>query len=117
MPRDGKKSLTVSEDTYETLRERKPETDTWDEFLEAGAKSVTPYPESIDSQLKADEQTRRHLEYIDTREDDLGFRHEIYFWPYGGMFLRLMNDELIQRENDQGIAPTKSNGNPVDGEQ
>ena len=102
MPRDGHSSLTVSDETFEVLKQHKPDRETWDEFLSQAARMANPYPGDTESKLHLHEHTRSHLDYVETRdtEPDGYGKIEVYYWGHGKKFLTLPHPQITDRLED-----------------
>lgn len=110
MPRDGKTGITVDEQTFEELKTRKPDDETWDEFLTRGAKAVEPVLGDDNHETPVREQTERHLDYSGRQNTG----HEVYYWPQAEKFLFLPPQEQQHRKyrdmfESDGYEPTRIN--------
>lgn len=86
MPRNGKTALTMSDETFEMLKNKKEVFDgTWDDFFH---QYITP-------RFQEDKQEgSQDIEYIKTRDNG----DEVYFHPRKKEFVNLPSDEVDRRE-------------------
>lgn len=96
MPRDGKRSITVGNSTYNKLQKHKTEDETWDSFLSKAAEIKNPMPDIDGSKVKLTDQRWLQLEYIQTFDSG----HEVYWWDHAEKFLFLTVNEKQVRDTE-----------------
>lgn len=93
MPREGKRTITVDEDTARKLKQRKKDRETWDDFLLRGARAINPDHDAVGGTPLVG-QEELHLVYDSRTESG----YEIYFYPTGENYVALPPEEQRRRK-------------------